>query len=108
MVMNAMEWTKDTESEKIHPTQKPIQLLQRLIALFTDPGEVVIDPCCGSGSTVIAAARSGRSGYGFEIKKNFHKSACEWLAHEGQQAGLFSQPARQRKRIQSSFEMEPA
>ena len=92
MVMNAMEWAKDTESEKIHPTQKPIQLLQRLISLFTDPGEVVIDPCCGSGSTVIAAARSGRSGYGFEIKKNFHKSACEWLLREGQQESLFTAP----------------
>jgi len=90
MVFNAMEWPRDNESEKIHPTQKPIQLLQRLIALFTDPGEVVIDPCCGSGSTVIAAARSGRSGYGFEIKKNFHKAACEWLERAQCQPSLFA------------------
>ncbi len=95
MVFNAMEWPRDTVSEKIHPTQKPVQLLQRLIALFTDPGEVVIDPCCGSGSTVIAAARSGRTGYGFEIKKDFYKSACAWLEREQQQTSLFSQPARQ-------------
>jgi site-specific DNA-methyltransferase (adenine-specific) len=95
MVFNAMEWPRDTVSEKIHPTQKPVQLLQRLIALFTDPGEVVIDPCCGSGSTVIAAARSGRAGYGFEIKKDFYKSACAWLEREQQQTSLFSQPARQ-------------
>ena len=94
-MFNAMEWPRDTVSEKIHPTQKPVQLLQRLIALFTDPGEVVIDPCCGSGSTVIAAARSGRTGYGFEIKKDFHKSACAWLEREQQQTSLFSQPARQ-------------
>jgi len=90
MIFNAMEWPRDTESEKIHPTQKPIKLLERLIALFTDPGEVVIDPCCGSGSTVIAAYRSGRTGYGFEIKKNFHKAACEWLEREQQQQDLFS------------------
>jgi site-specific DNA-methyltransferase (adenine-specific) len=90
MVFNSMEWPRDTENEKIHPTQKPIKLLERLISLFTDPGEAVIDPCCGSGSTVIAAFRSGRSGYGFEIKKNFHKSACEWLDRERSQPSLFA------------------
>jgi site-specific DNA-methyltransferase (adenine-specific) len=89
MVFNAMEWPRDNESEKIHPTQKPVKLLERLIALFTDPGEVVIDPCCGSGSTVIAAARSGRSGYGFEIKKPFFKLATSWLEREKQQFRMF-------------------
>jgi site-specific DNA-methyltransferase (adenine-specific) len=88
MVFNAMEWPRDNETEKIHPTQKPIKLLQRLINLFTDPGEVVIDPVCGSGSTIVAASRCGRSGYGFEIKKNFHKAACDWLKREKQQMTL--------------------
>jgi len=101
MVFNAMEWPRDTKSEKIHPTQKPVELLQRLISLFTDPGEVVIDPCSGSGSTVIAAARSGRSGYGFEIKKNFHKSACEWLSREQCQPSLFT--AEREKHFQKSL-----
>lgn len=101
MVFNAMEWPRDNESEKIHPTQKPIQLLQRLISMFTDPGEVVIDPVCGSGSSVIAASRSGRSGYGFEIKKNFYKSSCEWLDREKCQQTLF---APERKQVQTSFE----
>lgn len=91
MVFNAMEWPRDTESEKIHPTQKPVKLLQRLISLFTDPGDVVIDPCAGSGSTIVAALRSGRSGYGFEIKKNFHKLANNWLEFESKQASLFNQ-----------------
>ena len=89
MIFNAMEWPRDERSEKIHPTQKPVILLQRLISIFTDLGEVVIDPVCGSGSTVIAALRSGRSGFGFEIKKNFYKSACEWLEDERRQARLF-------------------
>lgn len=111
MVFNAMEWPKDSTSEKIHPTQKPVQLLQRLIALFTDPGEVVIDPCCGSGSTVIAAQRSGRSGYGFEIKKNFYKSACEWLDRDSQQKDLFTQfkdVSRQTQRSLAIDELEAA
>jgi site-specific DNA-methyltransferase (adenine-specific) len=88
MVFNAMEWPRDNESEKLHPTQKPVKLLQRIITLFTDPGEVVIDPCAGSGSTIIAASRCNRSGYGFEIKKDFHKAACGWLQREKQQMTL--------------------
>lgn len=103
MVFNAMEWPRDTESAKIHPTQKPVKLLQRLIDLFTDPGDVVIDPCCGSGSTVIAAHRSGRSGYGFEIKKNFHKAACEWLELDSRQTGLFASPQRQTPQVQEAL-----
>lgn len=93
MVFNAMDWPRDNESEKIHPTQKPVKLLQRLIGLFTDPGDVVIDPCAGSGSTIIAASRMGRSGYGFEIKKNFHKAANDWLEKEKDTPGLFNQQA---------------
>jgi site-specific DNA-methyltransferase (adenine-specific) len=88
MIFNQMEWPRDNLSEKIHPTQKPIMLLQRLINLFTDPGDVVIDPCCGSGSSVIAAAQCGRSGYGFEIKKNFFAAATKWLEDEKSQGRL--------------------
>lgn len=101
----------DTVIGVSHNTQKPVQLLQRLIALFTDPGEVVIDPCCGSGSTVIAAQRSGRSGYGFEIKKNFYKSACEWLDRDSQQKDLFTQfkdVSRQTQRSLAIDELEAA
>lgn len=87
MVFNAMPWPREQVS-KIHPTQKPVMLLQQLIALFTDPGEVVVDPCCGSGSTIIAAKRSGRSGYGFEIKKSFHRDAIKWLHQEGLQGSF--------------------
>jgi site-specific DNA-methyltransferase (adenine-specific) len=88
MVFNAMEWPRDNESEKIHPTQKPVKLLQRLITLFTDPGEVVIDPCSGSGSTIIAASRCNRSGFGFEIKKDFFKLSNSWLERDKQQTTL--------------------
>jgi len=103
MVFNAMEWPRDTESEKIHPTQKPVQLLQRLISLFTDPGDVVIDPCCGSGSTIIAAHRSGRRGYGFEIKKGFHADACRWLDRETQQRSMFVTMPERKQFTQESF-----
>ena len=79
MIMNCIDWTKDTKTEKIHPTQKPVELLERLIEIFTDEGEVVIDPCAGSGSTLIAANNKKRKAYGFEIKKNFFKEATRLL-----------------------------
>jgi site-specific DNA-methyltransferase (adenine-specific) len=75
MIFNCFDWEKDTQTEKIHPTQKPVKLLIQLIEIFTDPGDVVIDPCAGSGSTLLAAAMVDRKGYGFEIKKNFYKEA---------------------------------
>jgi site-specific DNA-methyltransferase (adenine-specific) len=63
------------EVPKIHPNQKPVKLLQRLIEIFTDPGDVVIDPCAGSGSTLRAAYTSGRNAYGFEISREFYEKA---------------------------------
>lgn len=56
-----------------HNCQKPVPLLERLIEIFTDPGDVVIDPCAGSGSTLRAAANLGRKAYGFEVNKEFYR-----------------------------------
>lgn len=84
MIFNCMDWPRDNDSEKIHPTQKPVQLLMNLIEIFTDPGDVVIDPVAGSGSSLIAAERLGRKGYGFEIKKEFYTKANLWLEDEKQ------------------------
>lgn len=63
------------KENRIHPTQKPVAVLKKLIEIFTDEGDVVIDPCCGSGSTLRAAAELGRSAYGFEIDRNFYERA---------------------------------
>lgn len=79
MVFNCMDWTKDTKTEKIHPTQKPVPVLENLIRLFTDEGDVVIDPVAGSGTTLIAAENLNRKSYGFEIKKDFFKSATKLI-----------------------------
>ena len=77
MIFNCIDWVRDNVTEKVHPTQKPVKLLEHLIRLFTDEGEVVIDPCAGSGSTLLAASQSDRKAYGFEIKKDFFKLANE-------------------------------
>ena len=88
MVFNAIPMGRDTTSPKIHPTQKPVKIIEQLISLFTDPGEVVIDPVAGSGSSIIAAIRLDRSAYGFEIKKDFYGAASEWLEREKSQCRL--------------------
>lgn len=77
MIFNWMEWRKDNAKEypKIHPTQKPVNLLRRLIEIFTDPEDVVIDPCCGSGTTLRACYESGRNSYGFEVDRGFYQKA---------------------------------
>lgn len=82
MIFNWFEWNRDNPKEypKIHPTQKPVNVLKRLIEIFTDEGDVVIDPCAGSGTTLRAAAELGRSAYGFEISREFYtKSKNEML-----------------------------
>lgn len=79
MVFNCMDWDRDLGMKKTHETQKPIPLLKRLVELFTDPDDVVIDPCAGSGSTLVAAASLGRKAYGMEISKRFYVDACDNL-----------------------------
>lgn len=79
MIKNWFEWEKDKkgEVEKIHPTQKPQRVLKKLIEIFTDEGDVVIDPVAGSGSTLRAAKDLKRNSYGFEIKKDMYQLALE-------------------------------
>ena len=79
MIFNSMPYERDTKTPKIHPTQKSIYLLKMLISLFTDKDDVVIDPCAGSGSTLLACEELGRKSYGFEIKKEFVKNFNEVL-----------------------------
>lgn len=77
MVFNCMDWPRDAETPKVHPTQKPLGIMETLIEVFTDPDDVVIDPCAGSAVTLLAAKNLNRRAYGFEIKKNFHRDAIE-------------------------------
>lgn len=83
MIFNWFEWKKDKkEIPKIHPTQKPINVLKELIRVFTDEGDVVIDPVAGSSSTLRACAELKRSCYGFEIKKDFCNEAKEKMLNK--------------------------
>ena len=70
----------------VHPTQKPLELLDILIQYSTEPGQFVFDPYAGSGSTVVAARDAGRSAIGIEIEPGYYETACKRL----QEGGLLS------------------
>lgn len=93
MVFDWFEWKRDgKEIPKLHPTQKPVNVLKRLIEIFTDEGDVVIDPCAGSGSTLRAAAELNRKAYGFEVDRSFYEKAKkEMLNFEDNQIRLFKE-----------------
>ena len=94
MVRNWFAWESDDKKlyPKIHTTQKPVNLIKRLVNLFTDPGDVVIDPVAGSGSTLRACAELGRTCYGFEVDGNIYRAAKEKMLvlPDGRELPLFS------------------
>jgi len=61
--------------KRLHPTQKPLALMKDLIEIHTKPGQIVVDPFAGSGTTIVAAVQLGREGWGCEIDKKYHKKA---------------------------------
>lgn len=65
---------------KLHPTQKPVSCLMPLIESFSKPGDLVLDPFCGSGSTCEAAFLANRRYLGFELDQNYHAAATARLA----------------------------
>ncbi|MDR0905794.1 MAG: site-specific DNA-methyltransferase [Oscillospiraceae bacterium] len=71
MVFNCIDYVRDNETPKLHPTQKSKHVINKLITTFTDIGDVVIDPCAGSGMTLYCAELLGRKAYGFEIVKKY-------------------------------------
>ena len=62
-------------SGKLHPTQKPVELLEWLIKTYTNPGDIVLDNCMGSGSTCIACLNTQRQYIGFELDKKYFEIA---------------------------------
>ena len=64
-------WEMNTESAVDHPAPFPVELPKRVIALYTQPGDVVLDPFMGSGSTAIAAVQSGRQYVGYELSAEY-------------------------------------
>ncbi len=71
------------ENMKQHPAQKPVSAMRWLVNALTDPGELVVDPFCGSGTTGIAAVQLGRRFHGIEIDEEFRTTAQGRIAKYG-------------------------
>lgn len=66
-----------SRGKRLHPTQKPVELLEYLVRTYTDPGDLVLDNCMGSGSTAVAALQAGRRFVGFETNPEYFAAACQ-------------------------------
>lgn len=66
---------KKVDGEKVHPTQKPTALIEKLITDSTQPGDTVLDPMMGSGTTGVACVNTGRNFIGFELDENYFEIA---------------------------------
>ena len=71
-----------SEGRNQHPTQKPVGLMEYLIATYSNPGDLVLDPTMGSGTTGVAARNLGRRFVGIEKNEKFYEIALERLAEE--------------------------
>ena len=74
---------------QFHPTQKPVDLLRYLVLTYTNPQDVVLDSCIGSGTTAIACIKEKRHFIGFELNNEYYTKACKRIETELQQMTLF-------------------
>lgn len=78
---------KKTNGEKVHPTQKPVELIEKIITNSSDPGDTVLDTFMGSGTTGVACIRTGRHFIGHEIDKKYFDIAQQRIKQEGEKNG---------------------
>jgi site-specific DNA-methyltransferase (adenine-specific) len=69
-------------SKDQHPTEKPVELMAHFIKLHTLPGEIILDPFAGSGTTLVAAKRLGRKFIGIEISRDYADICVDRLRQE--------------------------
>jgi len=78
----ACNWHGPTSQGSGHPTQKPIQLIERWVTAFTNPGDLILDPFAGSGTTLLAAKNNGRRAVGIELDERYCEIAANRLTQD--------------------------
>ena len=73
----------------MHPTQKPVALIQYLIRTYSNEGDTILDNCIGSGTTAIACIKENRNFIGFELNKEYYDKACKRIKLEQAQLKMF-------------------
>lgn len=82
---DTINWNNTGDDRRVHPTQKPISLMNYCIERYSEPGDLILDPYVGSGTTLVAAKRAGRRAIGIEISERY----CEVAANRLAQGVLF-------------------
>lgn len=78
---DVIEWNHRLPND-LHPTQKPLRVLLPLVEAFSRPGDIVLDPFAGSGSSLLAAKALGRNWLGVEMDAKYHSIASKRLQHK--------------------------
>lgn len=86
---NMLYYPVPSGKERVHPTQKPVELIQYLIRTYSNDGDTVLDNCIGSGTTAVAAMKEKRHFIGFETNKEYFDMANKRIKLEQQQLSLF-------------------
>lgn len=89
--------TNDKNRSGLHPTEKPVPLMMEILRDFTNPGEVILDPFMGSGTTLVACAKMGRKAIGIEINPQYYDLACKRVRDAYEQGDMFIESPKQKQ-----------
>ena len=84
-----LSFPTEPKARRLHPTQKPIELLRWLVRSYSNEGDTILDNCMGSGTTAIACIKEHRHFIGFELNKEYYDKALQRINRERQQLTLF-------------------
>ncbi len=99
--------TNAPDRHGVHPTEKPWRLMAELLEDFTNPGQVVLDPFMGSGTTGVACAKLGRKFIGIELSSDFFEISCQRIKKAYDQADLFIEPPKRFEQLGMNKILKP-
>jgi site-specific DNA-methyltransferase (adenine-specific) len=97
-------WRCNKPNAPLHPTEKPLELVEHLIRLFTDAGDTILDPFMGSGTTGVACMRTGRKFIGIEMDAKYFQIASKRIADAAAQGCLFADTLKPKAIKESGFD----
>ena len=80
--------------ERKHPNEKPLNMVRHFLELHSSPGQTILDPFMGSGTTLVACAKLGRKGIGIELDPDYFEIACKRVEDAYRQPDLFIEPPK--------------
>ena len=94
---SVLKFKTDKQGGALHPTQKPLELIKYMIKTYTNEGDVVLDNCMGSGTTIVGAIQTNRKYIGMEITKKFYSIARDRVDEALGYCGLFKNDDKKTK-----------